>query len=62
MRYRRWIDVVKEYDYKILYHPGKANVAADALSQRTVSTRIWDVCLWMTVVTLVLDMIGVAQS
>lgn len=62
MRYRRWIDVVKEYDYKILYHPGKANVATDALSQRTVGTRIWDVCLWMTVVTLVLDMIGVAQS
>ena len=34
MRQRRWIDLVKDYDYDILYHPGKANVVADALSRR----------------------------
>ena len=34
MRHRRWLDVVKDYDCEILYHPGKANVVADALSRR----------------------------
>ncbi|XP_031742867.1 uncharacterized protein LOC116404494 [Cucumis sativus] len=32
MRQRRWRELVKDYDYEILYHPGKANVVADALS------------------------------
>ncbi|KAJ9546624.1 hypothetical protein OSB04_019167 [Centaurea solstitialis] len=32
MRQRRWLDVVKDYDCEILYHPGKANVVADALN------------------------------
>ena len=36
MRQRRWLDVVKDYDCEILYHPGKANVVADALSGRPV--------------------------
>ena len=31
MRQRRWLDMVKDYDYEILYHPGKANLVADAL-------------------------------
>ncbi|KAJ9541969.1 hypothetical protein OSB04_028475 [Centaurea solstitialis] len=35
MRQRRWLDVVKDYDCEILYHPGKANVVADALSRKT---------------------------
>ncbi|KAJ9541896.1 hypothetical protein OSB04_028402 [Centaurea solstitialis] len=35
MRQRRWLDVVKDYDCKILYHPGKANVVADALSRKS---------------------------
>ncbi|GJV55273.1 putative reverse transcriptase domain-containing protein [Tanacetum coccineum] len=30
MRQRRWLDLVKDYDCEILYHPGKANVVADA--------------------------------
>ncbi|KAJ9539430.1 hypothetical protein OSB04_032163 [Centaurea solstitialis] len=34
MRQRRWLDVVKDYDCEILYHPGKANVVADALSRK----------------------------
>ena len=34
MRQRRWLELVKDYDCDILYHPGKANVVTDALSRR----------------------------
>ncbi|KAD6454523.1 hypothetical protein E3N88_09229 [Mikania micrantha] len=34
MRQRRWIELLKDYDCEILYHPGKANVVADALSRK----------------------------
>ncbi|GKE39238.1 putative reverse transcriptase domain-containing protein, partial [Tanacetum coccineum] len=33
MRQRRWIELFNDYEYKIRYHPGKANVVADALSK-----------------------------
>ncbi|GJV63525.1 putative reverse transcriptase domain-containing protein [Tanacetum coccineum] len=32
MRQRRWIELFSDYDYKIRYHPGKANIVADALT------------------------------
>ncbi|GJT56404.1 putative ribonuclease H-like domain-containing protein [Tanacetum coccineum] len=35
MRQLRWLDLVKDYYCEILYHPGKANVVADALSRKT---------------------------
>ena len=38
MRQRRWLELVNDYDIKILYHPGKANVVADALNWKTVHT------------------------
>ncbi|GKE04276.1 hypothetical protein Tco_1396294, partial [Tanacetum coccineum] len=34
MRQRRWIELFSDYDCEILYHPGKANVVADALSRK----------------------------
>ena len=32
LRQRRWLELVKDYNMEIHYHPGKANVVADALS------------------------------
>jgi hypothetical protein len=34
MRQRRWVELIKDYDCVIDYHPGKANVVADALSRK----------------------------
>ncbi|GKC63461.1 putative reverse transcriptase domain-containing protein, partial [Tanacetum coccineum] len=34
MRQRRWIELFSDYDCEIRYHPGKANVVADALTQK----------------------------
>nr|GEV07953.1 hypothetical protein [Tanacetum cinerariifolium] len=34
MRQRRWLDLLKDYDCVMRYHPGKANVVADALSRK----------------------------
>ncbi|XP_073153176.1 uncharacterized protein [Henckelia pumila] len=34
MRQRRWLELVKDYDCDISYHPGKTNVVADALSRK----------------------------
>ena len=37
LRQRRWLELFKDYDYIIDYHPRKANVVADALSRKTVA-------------------------
>ena len=34
LRQRRWLELFKDYDCIIDYHPGKANVVADALSRK----------------------------
>jgi hypothetical protein len=36
MRQRRWLELLKDYDFSLNYHPGKANVVADALSRKTL--------------------------
>jgi hypothetical protein len=35
LRQRRWLELITDYDLAINYHPGKANVVADALSRRS---------------------------
>jgi hypothetical protein len=35
IRQRRWLELIKDYELEIHYHPGKANVVADALSRKS---------------------------
>ena len=35
MRQCRWMEFLEDYDFTLHYHPGKANVVADALSQKS---------------------------
>jgi hypothetical protein len=34
MRQRRWLELIKDYELEVHYHPGKANVVVDALSHK----------------------------
>ena len=36
LRQRRWLELIKDYDIEMMYHPGKANVVADALSRKSL--------------------------
>ena len=38
LRQRRWVELLSDYDCKIQYHPGKANIVADALSQKSLGS------------------------
>ncbi|KAL0453787.1 UNVERIFIED_CONTAM: Retrovirus-related Pol polyprotein from transposon [Sesamum latifolium] len=44
LRQRRWIELLKDYDCTIDYHPGKANIVADALSRKTVDQLAGMIC------------------
>ncbi|KAJ9545764.1 hypothetical protein OSB04_025471 [Centaurea solstitialis] len=61
-RHYLWLDVVKDYDCEILYHPGKANVVADALSRKTEHTPLRISHLKMAVTTSFVDMVLRAQE
>ena len=45
-RQRRWLELFKDYDCIIDYHPIKANVVADALSRKTISVLFLKHCTW----------------
>jgi hypothetical protein len=47
LRQHRWLELIKNYDLEIHYHPGKANLVADALSQKehahvAIATQLFD--------------------
>jgi hypothetical protein len=35
MRQRRWLELIKDYNLQVHYHPGKANMVVDALSRKS---------------------------
>ena len=47
MRQHRWMKFLEDYDFTLHYHPGKANVVADALSRKSrgalasIASREW---------------------
>jgi hypothetical protein len=38
MRQRRWLELIKDYDLEVHYHPGKANVVVDVLAAKFTAT------------------------
>ncbi|KAL2230791.1 UNVERIFIED_CONTAM: Transposon Tf2-11 polyprotein, partial [Sesamum indicum] len=51
LRPRRWMKLLKDYDCTIDYHPGKANIVADALSRKTVDQFASMICYNMEYLT-----------
>nr|GEY48340.1 putative reverse transcriptase domain-containing protein [Tanacetum cinerariifolium] len=49
MRQRRWLELISDYDCEIRYHPGKANVVADALRRKERIKPLWVRALVMTI-------------
>ena len=47
MRQHRWMEFLEDYDFTLHYHPGKANVVANSLSQKSrgalssIASREW---------------------
>ncbi|KAJ9541893.1 hypothetical protein OSB04_028399 [Centaurea solstitialis] len=61
MRQRRWLDVIKDYDCEILYHPGKANVVADVLSRKAHGDVLRVPLMRLTVTTSLIELIKSSQ-
>ena len=40
LRQRRWLELIKDYDMKLHYHPRKANVVEDALSRKSYANTL----------------------
>jgi hypothetical protein len=59
MRQRRWLELLKDYDCTINYHPGKANVVADALSRKNVAGSVSAMFTMKKELLLDLERVGV---
>lgn len=38
LRQRRWLELLKDYDMSLHYHPGKSNIVVDALSRLSIGS------------------------
>ncbi|KAD5317689.1 hypothetical protein E3N88_17635 [Mikania micrantha] len=61
MRQIRWIELLKDYDCEILYHPAKANVVADALSRKEEHEPIRVTAMKIVISSDLVDQIKEAQ-
>ncbi|KAD4385982.1 hypothetical protein E3N88_26151 [Mikania micrantha] len=62
MRQRRWLELLKDYDCEILYHPGKANVVADALSRKEEYEPIKVKAMQLVITSGLIEQIKEAQT
>ena len=46
LRQRRWVEDMKDYDFELAYHLGKANVVVDALSRRSYVASLFALQEW----------------
>nr|GEV78404.1 reverse transcriptase domain-containing protein [Tanacetum cinerariifolium] len=58
LRQRHWLELLADYDCEIRYHPGKANVIADALSQKRIIKyrRVKPLCVKSLIMTIHLSL------
>ncbi|KAJ9536796.1 hypothetical protein OSB04_un000020 [Centaurea solstitialis] len=61
MSQRRWLDLVKDYDCEILYHPGKANLVVITLSRKAHSVVMRVPLMRLTVMTSMLELTKSSQ-
>jgi hypothetical protein len=59
MRQRHWLELLKDYDCAINYHPRKANVIADALSRKTIAGSVFAMFTMQKELLLDLERAGV---
>ncbi|KAJ9565173.1 hypothetical protein OSB04_001139 [Centaurea solstitialis] len=62
MRQRRWLELLKDYDCELLYHPGKANVVADALSRKNYGDSVGVTLNRISVVSSLMERIKASQA
>jgi hypothetical protein len=62
MHQRRWLELLNDYDCSINYHPGKANVVADARSRKTTVGRVAAMFITQKELLLDIDRAGIEMA